>query len=659
MSKATKRLSAILFVILLLELGFLAALRLPYLRARCAMPHDAAPALFEQTDGTLRLCWDAAPEADDYTVRVLTRAPGDAAPRCLFSAVCPANECVLPAALPSDQPVEIEIGARRAYRALGKTCVRRGDDPVSLGGELSRTHLGGLTVTVDPASRRARFDWTGRTGDVYRLYRLLPDGSRSLLTEQDHTGAVFDFGGADGLPLPSGGETLTFALEGSRRSGGVIIHGAAAETVTLRREDFLDRALAAAVTDEGENRFTLTWNETGVRGYSVREIDPVTGEARLLAEMDSGVREYRTGRLRACTAYCFEIAPLDGGDSVAPARVELKTSPCPVYAAVWAMADTPIYAAPDGKDQIGVMHADRAWCVLAESGGWFQVGSPELTGYVDSGKCMIDLPDYIGDLCSYDVTNAYSSLYMVHEFAIPAVTGTVVEGYENVELSPEGALVPLLYPAAKKLIAAAEAMAPDGLRIRIYDSFRPNRATCSIYSLTEKVMHDPIPAAPYNGVRPADMPAGELTYAELMTNATWGLSSFLAQGGSMHNLGVAMDLTLERASDRSALPMQTSIHDLSWYSNIYRNNANASLLRQYMTGAGFGGLTSEWWHFQDNEAVSAHSPANRWAGVTPEGWRRDDIGWRYRLSDGAYCVSAERSIDGSVYRFDENGYLVP
>ena len=37
MSKATKRLSAILFVILLLELGFLAALRLPYLRARCAM----------------------------------------------------------------------------------------------------------------------------------------------------------------------------------------------------------------------------------------------------------------------------------------------------------------------------------------------------------------------------------------------------------------------------------------------------------------------------------------------------------------------------------------------------------------------------------------------------------------------------------------------
>ena len=78
-----------------------------------------------------------------------------------------------------------------------------------------------------------------------------------------------------------------------------------------------------------------------------------------------------------------------------------------------------------------------------------------------------------------------------------------------------------------------------------------------------------------------------------------------------------------------------------------------------MTGAGFGGLTSEWWHFQDNEAVAAHSPANRWAGVTPEGWRRDDTGWRYRLPDGAYCASTEKNIDGSVCRFDENGYLAP
>ena len=103
--------------------------------------------------------------------------------------------------------------------------------------------------------------------------------------------------------------------------------------------------------------------------------------------------------------------------------------------------------------------------------------------------------------------------------------------------------------------------------------------------------------------------------------------------------------------------MQTSMHDLSQYSSIYRNNANANALRLYMTDAGFGGLVSEWWHFQDNEAVAAYRPANRWAGVTAEGWRRDDTGWRWRLADGSYCRDAERTIDGVLYRFDADGYL--
>ena len=141
-----------------------------------------------------------------------------------------------------------------------------------------------------------------------------------------------------------------------------------------------------------------------------------------------------------------------------------------------------------------------------------------------------------------------------------------------------------------------------------------------------------------------------------MTNGVYGLGNFLAAGGSMHNFGVALDLTMERLDDRAALPMQTSMHDLSWYSDIYRNNANANLLRSYMLGAGFGGLTSEWWHFQDNDAFNTVKPANRWAGVTPEGWRRDDTGWRYRQADGTYCRETERTIDGIAYRFDGNGY---
>ena len=175
-------------------------------------------------------------------------------------------------------------------------------------------------------------------------------------------------------------------------------------------------------------------------------------------------------------------------------------------------------------------------------------------------------------------------------------------------------------------------------------------------------MDEPIPEKTFSGVPVRDLPTlgedEELTYARLMTNGIYGLGNFLAAGGSMHNLGVAMDLTMESAADRTELPMQTAMHDLSWYSAIARNNANANLLRQYMLGAGFGGLTSEWWHFQDNEAVNTAKPANRWAGVSPEGWCKDDIGWRYRLADGTCCRATERTIDGTAYRFDAEGYAV-
>ena len=49
---------------------------------------------------------------------------------------------------------------------------------------------------------------------------------------------------------------------------------------------------------------------------------------------------------------------------------------------------------------------------------------------------------------------------------------------------------------------------------------------------------------------------------------------------------------------------------------------------------------------------------DRWAGVSPEGWCKDDSGWRYRLADGTCCRATERTIDGTAYRFDAEGYAV-
>ena len=105
------------------------------------------------------------------------------------------------------------------------------------------------------------------------------------------------------------------------------------------------------------------------------------------------------------------------------------------------------------------------------------------------------------------------------------------------------------------------------------------------------------------------------------------------------------------------LHMQTRIHDLSWYSESARNNANANLLKKIMTENGFGGLTSEWWHFQDNDARDQLKPPSLYWGVSLQCWVKDTLGWRYRLANGEFVRNTDRKIDGVTYTFDEKGYV--
>ena len=147
-----------------------------------------------------------------------------------------------------------------------------------------------------------------------------------------------------------------------------------------------------------------------------------------------------------------------------------------------------------------------------------------------------------------------------------------------------------------------------------------------------------------------------LTYQILMTdNGRYLLANFLGKGSSNHNIGVALDLTLETLSGKE-LEMQTSMHDLSWYSELKRNNENADMLKSIMVQAGFGTLDSEWWHFQDNDAKAELTLKPLYHGISPQCWMKDDQGWRYRQSNGKYLTGCTKTVDGVTYIFDENGY---
>ncbi|HEX6544824.1 MAG TPA: M15 family metallopeptidase, partial [Bryobacteraceae bacterium] len=74
-----------------------------------------------------------------------------------------------------------------------------------------------------------------------------------------------------------------------------------------------------------------------------------------------------------------------------------------------------------------------------------------------------------------------------------------------------------------------------------------------------------------------------------------------------HNRGAAIDLTIADRKTGKDLDMGTGFDDFS--PRAYRDYSelpttvltNRRMLEQYMAAQGFSGLSTEWWHFDDND----------------------------------------------------------
>ena len=663
MSKKAKVIcfSCLAALILLLLCGFLFA-ALPWLLAGSELPEDALLTL-EAGGGSLSASWPRAARADSYLVEAY--APGAEEP--LLSLESGGNSCTL-SPLPAEGAVRITVTPLKHFDILAREFARAGAQPIDVTVTLAGMEPGEIGYELDEEEKTLAlsFDALEDEGLSYELRLLAAEGERTV-ARFSHGEALVRFGeGADELAMPAYDAPDRFVVRSVRTGAGYVLTGAASEAVTVEREDLLGRVLELRREDIALNVLRLTWNETKGHGYELQQLVDGEWTAVLSVERD-GEREYTTPTLKSCTSYAFRVVTV-GGDvpegaeyAAEPAVLELFSEPSPLYCTVWPMKELALYADTDMGEQLGTVPAAAALCVVGEENGLFRVRSGDTLGYIDSDFCLIDLPGYMGELCTYDITNSYASKYMMHGFEIPGVTGEVVEGYERVRLADGASLAPYLYPCCEKLIEAAAAARADGYRLKIYDSYRPNMATRAIYDTAELLLDEPLPETAYESEeRPGDLPetaeGEELTYRRLVTEGSYTLANFLARSGSAHNMGIALDLTLE-VPGQGDLEMQTEMHDLSWYSVIARNNANAQLLAGYMKGAGFGGLTSEWWHFQYNETRDALGlDIYLYPGVSPEGWAADDNGWRYRRADGSFITNATAEIGGSQYTFDGSGY---
>ena len=235
---------------------------------------------------------------------------------------------------------------------------------------------------------------------------------------------------------------------------------------------------------------SLEWNGTQCHHFEVQRWAGEKWETAARLAPEERVR-YDLGRLGSGSYNRFRVAALDGdGTELQAEEVSFWASVSPLYGTIWPIQSLALYEDPGKGTRLASVPGGTALCVLAEEGDWFRVRYGEEYGWVDSRFCMIDLPEYVGDHCTYDITNSYDSLFAVHGSPIREVTHQVLPGYENVQMADGTFLVPYLYPCAKKLLTAAQAAEADGLRLKIYEAFRPQRATRFSYDTTEKQLKD-------------------------------------------------------------------------------------------------------------------------------------------------------------------------
>lgn len=646
---------ALLAAILLAALGFVFYI---YGIQRTPTPRfqEGGMAVRLTEGGTMSLSWSAAASATAYRVYQYDGSAWNMLGETAEPQFSVEN-------VPKQQPIDIEIRSvfqkanlwggtkeTESRHTLAATIVPQILSAPEIGIHISGDNMLDLT-------------WDAAAGETYEVVSLLETGDAVLL-QTVSTGAARLLMGEE-IPLPEPEQPVRLSVRAVRSEEGYTLYGEFAPTALVEESMLLGTELSLSAVETENHTCLLQWN--AVRGdyYEIQQWLAESGTWAILKQVQPGEPlEYETERMASGSYYTYRVlsyyhtipkepVSLDNPTYAAlPGVATIRARFCGQYCTVWPITNLTLRAGEGGKS-LGKIPAGTPLCVLAEGDGQFYVRYQNQYGYINSDFCMINLPEYIGNTCLYDITNSYSSRFQIHEYPIEGITGQALEGYEMVQIGEDEFLVPFLYPCVGKLTAAADAARADGYLIKIYEAFRPNSTSRFLYSTTNHILKQTVPADDTEGT------SRRITYKYAMTNNQFRLSHFLATPIAAHNRGIGLDVTLASLETGEELAMQTGIHDISWHSAISQNNENANLLKSYMEGAGMTCLSSKWWFFQDQDTRKRiRLDAYLSEGVSVEGWKKDDTGWRYRAADGSYYRDGEFTIDGAAYRFDPLGYVM-
>ncbi|MDE5588012.1 MAG: D-alanyl-D-alanine carboxypeptidase family protein [Acetatifactor sp.] len=637
------------------------------------MANNAVPELCKAEDGTYELNWRSLEEsgADSYYVNVSTYAIGsENNQRTFFSGYVDGVSCILPD-LPTDEGLVLQIDLIKRYSVFGKEHTWK---PASIQRffYIQNPAIKNLDWEVDSDAGTAFVSFDFQGSNSCSIYVTDQDGNRKLLKIVDENNLELNINDEEELWIPTPGRPCILTFVPGNRVNGMALYGGESKEMTVTWEDFAARDIHLSLDVIDGCVGYLEWDELDCDSYMIQMLDGDIGVWETVKTViGNGECTYISPRLSPGAGYSFRVAAVVG-DYVAVSEVcECEIAVTPMYCTVWPVKALKAYSDAAKSEVLCEVEALDAHCVVAVENDMFGINVEGRVLFIDSNYCMINLPEYVGALCRYDITNSYDSIFMAHGFEIPGLTGEIIKGFEDVQLKDGSFLVPLLYPTARKLETAIENAREKGYRLKIYEAFRPHEASVYMYNQARLVQYTILPERTYWGnepgvylyVRETDENGAVVerrkTYWELMndSNNSFTLSNFVSAGTSRHNLGVAMDLTLESLDTGYEVMMQTALHDLSQYSARVQNNEYAKELSRIMMSAGYKDLFSEWWHFQDDEIKNKLSLPCINEGVSPECWMTNGFGWRYRSKEGIYAADCTLNIDGKEYTFDPDGYV--
>ena len=636
------------------------------------MANNAVPELRENEDGTYELSWLDLKDADaDYfyvdvgTLEVFS----ENGKRTFFSGEVADVSCRLPE-LPTDEGLVLEMQLIKKYTLFGK------EHTLKLASiqryfYIRDAMIKRMDLEVDPDAGTAYVNLDFQEANSCSIYVMEPSGVNKFLKTMDGNSLELNLNEEEGLWIPTPGNPCVLTLVPGNHVNGMALYSGGAKELIVSWEEFAARDIHLTMEVIDGCVCYLEWSKVDCDSYEIQMRDSNVGNWKTVKTV-TGEDEctYVSPRLSPGAEYSFRVAAVLADYAAVSEIRECEMDITPLYCTIWPVKDLKAYNDAAKSSVVGEVKTLDAYSVVDIQNNMFGVNLNGKVCYIDSNFCMINLQEYMGALCSYDITNSYDSIFMAHGFEIPGLTGEVIKGFEKVCLVDNSFLVPFLYPSAKKLETAVENARVNGYKLKIYEAFRPHNASVYMYQTASSIQYETLPESTYWGNDPGVnlyvqgtdengmQTVRRKTYGELMIgNSSFGIGSFVSAGTSRHNLGVALDLTLESIDTGNEIVMQTDMHDLSHYSALDQNNTYAKKLSEIMRSSGFNGLSSEWWHFQDDEIYSKLSLPSVYNGVTAECWMANGYGWRYRYADGGYAIDCTIIIDGKEYTFDSDGYV--